>query len=483
MKLVILDPGHFHAALVQKTMLAGIDADVAVFAPEGPDLDDYLRKIAQFNGRAADPTHWRTARARGPGLSRTVRGGARRRHRRDRRQQRAQGGVPGARGGGRLRRAGRQAAGHRRRRASRRSRARWTSPRRNGVLVLDIMTERHEITSMLQKAFSAQPDVFGTLVPGTPDAPAVTKESVHHFAKTVAGAPLKRPAWFFDVDQQGEGLVDITTHLVDLVQWACFPERELDYRRDVEIVSARRWPTVLTRAQFEQVTGLADFPEFLRKDVHADGTLHVYANGEIVYRLRGICARVVVRWDFEAPAGAGDTHYSVMRGTRADLVIRQGAAERFLPTLYIEPHGGSDATAFGAALDAALRIVAAAYPGVTVVPAGAAFRVDVPAAYHVGHEAHFGQVADAFLAASPGGKLAGVGGAQHAGQVRDDHRRAGDGAPGGQFVTVVRAVNGARRRPLKDDTHRPGRARCASCATGAAIPEDVAPRGAVRRPA
>ena len=102
-----------------------------------------------------------------------------------------------------------------------------------GVLLFDIMTERHEITSMLQKAFSAQPAVFGTLVPGTPEAPAVTKESVHHFAKAVAGTPLKRPAWFFDVAQQGEGLVDITTHLVDLVQWACFPERVLDYRRDV----------------------------------------------------------------------------------------------------------------------------------------------------------------------------------------------------------------------------------------------------------
>ena len=51
----------------------------------------------------------------------------------------------------------------------------------------------------------------------------MTKESVHYFSKLVSGAPLKRPAWFFDTAQQGEGLVDITTHLVDLVQWACFP--------------------------------------------------------------------------------------------------------------------------------------------------------------------------------------------------------------------------------------------------------------------
>jgi predicted dehydrogenase len=404
MKLVILDPGHFHAALVQKTMLAGIDADVAVFAPEGPDLDDYLRKIAQFNGRAADPTHWRLHVHAGPDYLER---------------------FAAARAGDIV-----VIAGNNGRKAEHLERAvaagydvlgdkplaidaagfaalarNLNLAARNGVLVLDIMTERHEITSMLQKALSAQSEVFGTLVAGTPGAPGVTKESVHHFAKTVAGAPLERPAWFFDVDQQGEGLVDITTHLVDLVQWACFPGRELDYRRDVEIVSARRWPTVLTPAQFEQVTGLAEFPGFLRKDVQVDGTLHVYANGEIVYRLRGICARVVVRWDFEAPAGAGDTHYSVMRGTRADLVIRQGAAERFLPTLYIEPHGGSDADAFGTALDAAVRIVAAAYPGVTVVPVGAAYRVEVPASYHVGHEAHFGQVADAFLEHRRAGRL------------------------------------------------------------------------------
>lgn len=404
MKLVILDPGHFHAALVQKTMLPGIEADVAVFAPEGPELDDYLRKIAQFNGRANDPTHWRThVHAGADYLERFAaeRAGdivviAGNNGRKAEYMERAVaagydvlGDKPLA-----IDAAGFAALARTLDRAA-----------RNGVLVMDIMTERHEITSMLQKAFCAQPDVFGTLVPGTPEAPAVTKESVHHFAKSVAGAPLKRPAWFFDVEQQGEGLVDITTHLVDLVQWACFPERSLDYRRDIEIVSARRWPTSLSRVQFEQVTGLPDFPGFLRKSLQPDGALHVYANGEIVYRLCGICARVVVRWDFEAPAGAGDTHYSVMRGTRADLVIRQGAAERYLPTLYIEPHAGSDASGYGTALDAALRVVAAEYPGVTAAPVGANFRVDVPAAYHVGHEAHFGQVAAAFLRHRGEGRL------------------------------------------------------------------------------
>jgi hypothetical protein len=189
------------------------------------------------------------------------------------------------------------------------------------------MTERHEITTMLQKEFSRLPAVFGELLQGSEEEPAVVKESVHHFSKQVSGAPIKRPAWFFDVAQQGEGLVDITTHLVDLVQWECCPGAILDFARDIRILGAKRWPTVITSAQFQQVARLERFPEFLRNDVHRDGDLHVYANGEIDYRIKGVHAKVRVLWNFEAPEGAGDAHYSVMRGSNANLVIRQGATE------------------------------------------------------------------------------------------------------------------------------------------------------------
>jgi hypothetical protein len=53
----------------------------------------------------------------------------------------------------------------------------------NGVLLYDIMTERHEITTMLQKEFSTIASIFGGLAIGSEADPAVTKESVHHFAK------------------------------------------------------------------------------------------------------------------------------------------------------------------------------------------------------------------------------------------------------------------------------------------------------------
>ncbi len=38
------------------------------------------------------------------------------------------------------------------------------------------------------------------------------------------------------------------------------------------------------------------------------------ANGEFTYSLRGVHAKVSVKWAFEAPAGAGDTHDSLLRG-------------------------------------------------------------------------------------------------------------------------------------------------------------------------
>ena len=59
-RLVVLDPGHFHAALLQKTMVPGVDATVHVYAEEGPDLADYLQKIDSYNARRDDPTAWRT---------------------------------------------------------------------------------------------------------------------------------------------------------------------------------------------------------------------------------------------------------------------------------------------------------------------------------------------------------------------------------------------------------------------------------------
>ena len=58
-RLMTLDPGHFHAALIQKEMYPGVDPTVHVFAPVGPDLLLHLGRVTAFNGRAERPTRWR----------------------------------------------------------------------------------------------------------------------------------------------------------------------------------------------------------------------------------------------------------------------------------------------------------------------------------------------------------------------------------------------------------------------------------------
>ena len=58
-RLMTVDPGHFHAALVQKEMYPGVDPSVDVYAPPGGDLDAHLKRIDAFNKRPAQPTAWK----------------------------------------------------------------------------------------------------------------------------------------------------------------------------------------------------------------------------------------------------------------------------------------------------------------------------------------------------------------------------------------------------------------------------------------
>ena len=270
----------------------------------------------------------------------------------------------------------------------------------NNVLLYDIMTERYEIATMLQKALSQNSEIFGQLVSGSTDEPAVTKESVHHFFKYVSGSALVRPPWFFDTKQQGEGIVDVTTHLVDLIQWECYPGIILN-KSDIEIIRARRWPTVMTVEEFSKVTGIDGFPSYLEKDI-IDAMLYVYANGEIVYKIKDTYARVVVEWKYEAPEGTGDTHYSIMRGTRSNLIIRQGEQESYKPVLYLELN--EEAPGFAKVIDNA--ILELPWEGIEYIQLNDnIWQFIIPEKYRVGHEAHFGQVMEKYLEYLDKGKM------------------------------------------------------------------------------
>jgi len=400
-KLVTVDPGHFHAALVQKSMYEQVSPDVHVYAPEGPDIIQHLNRINAYNTRQSDPTSWNEIVYKGDDFFEKM-------------LEERSGNVV-------------VLSGNNRKKAEYITRSigaglnvladkpmiisaddfkeledAFALAKEKGVLLYDIMTERFEVTTTLQKLLSMNSEIFGTLEKGSKDKPAVTKVSVHHFAKLVSGSPLIRPAWFFDVEQQGEGLVDITTHLVDMVQWECFSEQVLN-PSDIVMVSAKRWPTKISYDEFKGVTGLDSYPEYLKKDLR-DGSLNVYSNGEMVYTIKGVFAKISVEWKYQAPPGGGDTHYSVMRGTQCDLAIKQGPEEKYLPTLYLENIKGIKAEDFNAKLAKALGTLP--YDSLTVEMADAnSLKINVPKKYRVSHEEHFAQVTSKFLGYLKEGKL------------------------------------------------------------------------------
>jgi predicted dehydrogenase len=392
---ITLDPGHFHAALVQKEMYPGVAPQVHVYAPLGPDLLAHLQRIAGFNARADNPSAWELeVHAGGDYLGRLL----------------------GERPGNVVVLSGRNrkkidyleaavAAG-----LNVLADKPWVIspadlPRLEGVLraaqekglvAYDIMTERYEVTSILQKELVNDEGVFGTAIPGTVEVPGVVMDSLHYLMKLVAGVPNRRPPWFFDVREQGEGLTDVGTHLVDLVPWILFPGQAIA-AGDVAVLAAKRWPTVLTRADFHQVTGETSFPAEL-KAVVRDDRLDYFCNTLVSYTVRGVHVRLDVQWDFRATtAGAGDTHFACFRGTRSRVEVRQGKEQNYRPELYV---AANDAAGRPAVLAGVRRKVAAlqgTYPGVGVRELGEEVQVTIPDTFRVGHEAHFGQVARQFL--------------------------------------------------------------------------------------
>jgi predicted dehydrogenase len=343
-RLVTLDPGHFHAALVQKSMYPDVDSVVYVYSPGGNDLQYHLDRINAYNTRAEDPTHWKEEVYTGNDFfekmiadkkGNVVVLSGNNQKKTEYVLKSLQNGfnvladkpvVIDGKGFEQLKEA-------------------FETAKANKLLLYDIMTERYEITTVLQRELSMMPEVFGELEKGTVENPAITKESIHHFYKYVSGNVLTRPAWFLDVTQQGEGIVDVMTHLVDLVQWECFPEQIIDYTKDIAINTAKRWTTDMGLSDFKTITKMDSFPSYLSKSrsATADSVLKIYCNGEINYTIKGVHAKTSVIWRYKAPEGTGDTHYSIMRGTKANLVIRQGADEQYKTVLYIEPVGRDSA--------------------------------------------------------------------------------------------------------------------------------------------
>lgn len=394
-RLMTADPGHFHAALIQKEMYPGVSPRVDVYAPLGWDLFEHLKRVAAFNSRSERPTTWELEVHTGPDYFQRM-------------LREKPGNVVVFSGRNRPKidgilasvKAGLHVLADKPWILSSADLPKVESTLADadakGVVAYDIMTERFEITSILQRALVNDRATFGDMVKGTETDPGAYMESVHHLMKTVAGAPNIRPAWFFDTAEQGEGFNDIGTHLVDLVQWTLFPEQAIDHRKDVRIVAAQRWPTWIPEADFRRVTGTPGFPASLAGQVK-DGKLEYYCNTLVAYAVRGVHTKLNVIWDWEAPAGSGDTHYAFYKGTKSRVEVRQTKADRYLPELYVVPASADARAQVLAAVRAKIGALEQQYAGIGVEDRGNEIHVTIPTALRDGHEAHFAQVATNFL--------------------------------------------------------------------------------------
>jgi predicted dehydrogenase len=385
--VVFLNPGHFHAALTLRTPHPRLSDEVVVYAPEGPELRDFLALVERFNRRSTQPTRWQAVVVTsGDPLSRLVA---------DRRGDLV---VLAGRNAGKARTMRRlhEAGFHVLADkpwlvcpddldAVRASLPGWP-------LVMEIMTGRHDLASRLLKRLVDVPDVFGGF---RDDAPTIELDSVHQLAKLVDGAPLRRPWWFFDVRVQGGGAVDIPTHLVDQTQW--FLENPAAPDGMPELLSARAWATRVPRESFRWITGEPDFPSELTPFV--DGEALSYAgNATLEYRIGDATARATARWELSRPPGGGDAHRLVAHGTRADIRLEQSVHTGYRRRLVIEPT--REVRRVRHALNALVDAWQSELPGVCLASRQPdRYELAIPDALDDGHESHFARVLDDFLRA------------------------------------------------------------------------------------
>lgn len=401
-QLITLDPGHFHAALVQKSMYPGIDSVVNVYAPDGAELNAHLALIDSYNARPENPTRWNEVVYKGPDFLEKM-------------LAEKKGNVVILAGNNKLKTAyinksiaaGLNVLGDKPMAISEADfqllEKTFADADEKKVLLYDIMTERSEITNILQKELAHQPAVFGELEKGSLEKPAIEIESIHHFYKYVSGKILRRPSWFFDPAQQGDAIVDVNTHLVDIVQWMAFDTTIIDYKKDIQVQQAEKWPTPLKHSEFTAITGAEAIPDNLKPFVVQDSIINVPANGAIHYAINGVNAKVTALWNYQAPEGGGDSHYALVRGTKANLIIRQGKEENWKPELYIEPLENDEK--FEQNLQATIQSLQQKYPGIGIEKKETNWKITIPDNLKTGHEAHFADVMQRYLQFLKDGKV------------------------------------------------------------------------------
>ena len=387
-RVVLYEPGHFHAALLFRTPNPRLARDIHVYATPGPERDAFMVLVESFNQRPEQPTGWNLHLHGGEDLlERLIADG--------------HGDVAVLAGRNntklaliaRLTRAGLHVLADKPWLTDSSQLQYLAEATAGPQLAMDIMTIRHEILARLCHQVIASPELFGTFVTQDADEPAIAIGSVHHLYKTVNGRPLQRPPWYYDTAVQGDGLVDIQSHMAEQAQWWVLGDAVGNSERDIVLDAARCWTTPVPLQVFRDSTGLSQYPDALQAAVQ-DGVLAYACNGEIHYRLRGVSIQQTAEWRLQEPAGGSDLHRVTLRGSRCQVHVRQGPKTGYQAEVHLAPVAGID-------LEPMLRAHVAGwqehFPGLAWVSSDLGFRLVTPPALDRGHESHFPLVLDTFL--------------------------------------------------------------------------------------
>lgn len=360
-KIIQIEPIHSHAGIAQNVQLSQIDSNVYVYAPERTELDDYFQQINTYNTRKVNPTRWNEVVYIGKDFL-------------DKMVQEKRGNVVVLAGNNRIKidyieqsiNAGFNVCSDKpmviNRAGFERLKNAYAMAEQKGTLMFDMMTERYSLINKIQKTLMQDTLFFGKIQQGIPGHPAIMESSVHHFYR---GGKGNRPYWFFDVLQEGHGIVDVTTHLIDLTFWKPFPDEIINYNKDVKVLSAEHWPVKLSKNQFATATSLPDIPVSL-KSYMKDSVLEVFANGSIDYQVKGVNARVKVEWRSETPKDGNDLKNAYAEGTKATLIISQEYGQK-RPKLFVQKGEKVSKKDYQINLKQAIAHLKSNYPGITLI--------------------------------------------------------------------------------------------------------------------
>jgi hypothetical protein len=374
-RIMVLDPGHFHAALPFMHSSHRIDDDIHVYAPQGQGVDSFVGMIETFNQRQEAPTSWRlqihhSCDPLGDMLKERP------------------GDIAVLAGKNRLKVANTaalaQAGIH-----VLADKPLVIEPQglrflhealESNAVVLDMMTAREESLPRIQRELIADNELFGGFDTSAGDA--IYIESTHCLSKSVNGRQLIRPEWYFDVTEQGEGIVDVATHYADLVLLMLGTGKSLP---EFKLLAATHWPTLVSHGEFSAICGAEDWTESIRGAVR-NNMLELMANGEIVAECAGVPLRIRIEWRQQSMPGITEGINLICRGVNCTIaVLRREAGSAVLDII---PRPGKEHIVKMALSRRRERF--------EPIPGSTALRLHVEE-NHPGHEAQFAATLNRFL--------------------------------------------------------------------------------------